>query len=388
VPTRSRRRDTPLSFLTTSLGVFFAVLISLAFVPSPARADDEGIDALNKQALEAFDGLNFDQAKTLLEQALSQGETAGLGKDPSIARTHLDLGMLLIAGFQKRDDAIDHFKAALTINPRIVAPAGLFNPEVQAAFDEAKEKVKSEQEVEKAIAQPRRKAEPEETPAAKAEPDTKEAEEEAPAENGTGFFLSLGIGSGLGITKGHLDANKDLTQNGKADNSWTGGLAGSQLGHIAVGIGYFVTPDLLLSLDGRIQVITGTTQVFSMPSCEQSPCKPPSTAIAVLAKANWYLTTGPLRPFLIGGLGGGAIREVVKPNVMVQPTGCGPGTAAMPGSSQCVDTVTGGPFLIAAGAGLSYDIGSISLLASLTANVGIPKFMLNVDATLGLGLHL
>src|SRR5450432_4636034 len=69
----------------------------------PARADDSAaarITKLNKQALDAFDNLNFDQSKSILEQAIHEGEGAGLSKDPLTARSHLNLGMLLIAGFQ------------------------------------------------------------------------------------------------------------------------------------------------------------------------------------------------------------------------------------------------------------------------------------------------
>jgi Tfp pilus assembly protein PilF len=85
------------------------VLVVCAAVRPAWGADAAAIDRLNKQALEAFDGLNFDQAKTLLEKAISDGEASGLQHDPSVARAHLDLGMLLIAGFQKRDEAIEQF---------------------------------------------------------------------------------------------------------------------------------------------------------------------------------------------------------------------------------------------------------------------------------------
>jgi hypothetical protein len=384
------RPDNSRSLPTIWRGVLLAGLM-LLFVAAPARADDEtaSIAKLNKQALDAFDSLNFDQAKTLLDQALAQGASAGLDKDPSIARTHLNLGMLLIAGFQKRDDAIDHFKTALTIQPDITAPAGLFNPEVQAAFDEAKEKVKAEQEIEKQLAdsQTRKKtdraaAEPAAT--ARAHEEETEAEDEgAAAQAGTGFFLSLGLGSGGGVAKGHLDANKDIMQNNMIDNSWSGGLAPSRLGHIAASVGYFVLPELLLSLDGRFQIVNGTSTVVNTPSCMPS-CSAPSTGIAALARASWFFSPHGLRPFLSGGLGGGTIRQVVKLNLPPgQPTMCGSS-----GTADCVDTVTGGPFLIAVGGGVFYEIGSMALIGSLTANLGVPKVMLNIDATVGVGFHL
>ncbi|HEY4185803.1 MAG TPA: tetratricopeptide repeat protein [Polyangia bacterium] len=364
-----------------ALGV--AVLLAAA----PAHADDSAsIDQLNKQALEAFDGLNFDQAKTLLEKALTDGEASGLDHDPAIARTHLDLGMLLIAGFQRRDDAIDHFKTALTIAPDISAPAGLFNPEVQAAFDDAKQQVETEKEAERKLTQQRRAP----RPAAVVRPKPKKAEEEEDdSEGGSGFFLSLGVGSGAGIAKGKLDTNTDVAQNGTGDNAWSGGLAASRLGHITLGVGYFLSKDLLLSLEGRLQIISGTTPVTGTDKCPSS-CSPPSTAFAVMAKATYFLTSGPLRPFVSGGIGAGNIREVVK--LTVTPAATDPNPVTHCGSSgndpTCVDTVTGGPLLFAAGGGLAYQLGSVDLLGGLTANIGVPNFMLNVDLTLGVGLRL
>ena len=347
-----------------------------------ARADDAAdIDDLNKQALEAFDGLNFDQAKSLLEQALTKGDLGGLDHDPAYARTHLYMGMLQIAGFQQRDDAIEHFKTALKITPDIAAPAGLFNPEVQAAFDEAKQQVEAEKAAAKKVVRPRRPVHP----VAK-EPPKKEEEEKGDEK----FFLSLGVGTGAGIGRGKLDTNTDVAKNGTGDDSWSGGLASSRLGHVTLGAGYLLSRDLMLSLEGRLQIITGTTQVTGSSACPTS-CSPPSTAFAVMAKATYYfLSPGPLRPFVQGGIGGGAIREVVK--LTVTPNAADPSAATHCGSSgiepTCVDTVTGGPLLLAAGGGVSYDLGPVDLLASLIANVGVPNFMLNVDLTLGVGMRL
>jgi len=346
-----------------------------------ARADDAAdIEDLNKKALEAFDGLNFDQAKSLLDQALTKGDLGGLDHDPSYARSHLFMGMLQIAGFQQRDDAIEHFKTALKITPDIAAPAGLFNPEVQAAFDEAKEQVEAEKAAARKAVRPRRVV----RPVAKAPP--KKEEEEKGDES---FFLSLGIGTGAGIGRGKLDTNTDVAKNGTGDDSWSGGLASSRLGHITLGAGYLLSSDLTLSLEGRLQIITGTTQVTGSAACPTS-CSPPSTAFAVMAKATYYLSPGPLRPFVQGGIGGGAIREVVK--LTVTPNPADPTQATHCGTSgtepSCVDTVTGGPLLLAAGGGVSYDLGPVDLLASLVANVGVPHFMLNVDLTLGVGMRL
>jgi hypothetical protein len=370
-----------------------AALAVLAARPARAADDAAGIDKLCKQALEAFDGLNFDQAKTLLEQAISDGEAAGLQKDPAVARAHLDLGMLFIAAFQKRDDAMEHFKAALTIQPGITAPAGLFNPEVQAAFDEAKESLEADQKEAasnraSASRRPAARRGSKTTVAVEAkqgEGGGEEEEADGAAGGGGAFYLGLGLGSGGGIARGQLDTNKDLIQNNKIDNSWSGGFATSRLGHLTLDAGYFVSRDLLVTLEGRLQFVSGTSDVTNSQGCPTT-CSAPSTGIAVLAKGTLYFAPDGLRPFIQGGLGGGTIRQVVQLNVM--PMADGTTFCGKSGKETCVDTVTGGPFLIAAGGGVAYQMGSLALIGSLVSNIGIPHFMLNFDITLGVGMRL
>jgi hypothetical protein len=199
----------------------------------------------------------------------------------------------------------------------------------------------------------------------------------------------LGVGSGAGIAKGKLDTNTDVAQVGNGSNSWSGGLAASRLGHITAGVGYFLSKDLLLSVEGRLQIISGTTPVTMTDKCPTS-CSPPSTAFAALAKATYFFSSGPFRPFITGGVGGGNIREVVKLTVTPAATDPVPTThcGASGNEPTCVDTVTGGPLLFAAGAGAAYQLGAVELLASLTSNIGVPKFMINVDLTLGVGFRL
>lgn len=348
---------------------------------------DASIKHLNKQALDAFDNLNFDQSKTLLEQALAEADSAGLAKEAVAARTHLHLGMLMIAGFQKHDEAVEQFRTALRIQPDIVPTPGLFNPEVQAVFDESKAALRAEPKPTDST--PRSKSAARRQPA-NALPDLGVTQQDARrGEDGQKFhasdiLLSIGVGSGFGTAKGHLDANNNVSHvtgtptPTKEDNSWSGGLAPSQLLHLSLGAGYFVSPDLLLGLDGRIQFITGTTSAPTGGS-------PPSTAVAVLARASWYLSRAPLRPFVSGGLGAGAIRQVVKLKTLSGDPLMDCGSKR---TEPCVDTVTGGPLFLALGGGLAYQLGSFSLLASVTANVGVPRWMLNVDAQVGLGFRL
>ena len=375
--------------LSLSLG-----LSALVGTTRPAMAQespDTEIKRLNKQALDAYDNLNFDQSKGFLEQALAQADSSGLAKDGLAARTHLNLGLVMIAGFQRHDEAVEQFKMALHIQPAITPTPGLFNPEVQAAFDEAKASVRAETRPSEAGQRARPAAakrpaaiglpdlgETVQKPAGK-KPDESDDDDEEDKIPGSGVLLSLGLGSGFGTAKGHLDANTNVTHADPlvSDNSWSG-VAASRLLHVSLGVGYYLSTNLLVGLDGRLQFITGTT---SAPNAGGSP---PTSAFAIFARANWYFSRAPVRPFVSGGLGVGAIRQVVTLNGIDgnKLMDCGDG------KEQCVDTVTGGPLFLAVGGGVAYELGSFVVLASLTANGGIPKWMLNLDAVVGVGLHL
>ncbi|MBC8133690.1 MAG: tetratricopeptide repeat protein, partial [Deltaproteobacteria bacterium] len=212
------------------------VALALALFAPPVWANDPAAAAkmtrLNRSALDAFDNLNFDQAKTLLEQALSQGETSGLQTDPVTARTHLNLGMVLIAGFQQRDQAIDHFKAALKVQPDITAATGVFNPEVQSVFDEVKAGnagLQADPEITPpppatprrapVVSAPRSGGQGEEEGEEQGEKEGEDqSEEEGEAEDEAAgaypkVLLSVALGSGFGLAKGKLDANRDLDSN-------------------------------------------------------------------------------------------------------------------------------------------------------------------------------
>jgi len=405
------------------------------------------IKSLNKQALDAFDNLNFDQAKTFLEQALATAAAAGLGRDPLAARTHLNFGMLWIAGFQKHDEGVDHFRSALKIQPDIAPPAGLFNPETQAAFDETKAAFKPEARTDgtaaakpapgrrpaapaatapppttpppsapppapapPAVASDRKPAPAATAPAAQtgrppAKPAGKpgdktsgvvefggtvpeEEEEGEPEGRRRGILVFVGLGSGFGTAKGHLEANQNVSQGAAAtsNNSWSGGVAASRLAHLAIGAGYLVAPSWLVSLDARIQLVTGTTTAppYSIAGVAYPARSAPGTAFAVFARSQWYLSPAPVRPFLSAGLGAGYIRQVVS---LKDVSGKGLTDCGSARNEQCVDTVAGGPLLFAAGGGVAYDLHSLVVLASLTANVGVPKLMLNLDVLIGLGMQ-
>jgi hypothetical protein len=391
--------------LCTSPVVLGALLASVSVLAAaaPAAAQDEAarVTKLNRQALDAFDNLNFDQAKTLLEQALSTAESGSLGEDSVTARTHLNLGMVLIAGFQKRDEAVEHFRAALKIQPDIAPARGLFNPEVQAVFDEVKAEAKAPkkppEEEKGAVAQAGEgekedEDEEEKTRAAR----RKEEEDTGDDDDDDGgslpvaspYFVGVGIGTGGGVTRGHLQTEKDVCEikgtECVATELGSGKFAFAQLS--AEG-GYFVSTSFLVSLEARLQLVSsgtlkcGDQGAGSDPGCTTSS----GVGFAALAKGTYFLTTEGLRPFLTLGIGFGTkAKQAVK---LGQLMDCAYGSDPTE-NKQCYDTVTAGPVMAVGGGGLAYELGSLVLMATAAANAAFPDLMLNMQLVLGMGFRL
>ena len=112
-------------------------------LPRPVQAEDRDsatvgkITLLNRKAVDAYQHLEFETAVKLLNEALDVSERAGLTLHPIRARTFVTLGIVTLGGFKQRDQAIKYFHKALQIQPEVRLSAGLANPEIQAAFDEA-----------------------------------------------------------------------------------------------------------------------------------------------------------------------------------------------------------------------------------------------------------
>jgi hypothetical protein len=110
-----------------------------------AEAEDSEVIAkvtnMNRKAVDEYENLNFDQAKKLLNDALDLCAHNGLEKHPVAARTHIHLGVVLLAGFKQREQAMAQFRKALEIQPDIKVTKSLANPEVQEAFDQVAESI-------------------------------------------------------------------------------------------------------------------------------------------------------------------------------------------------------------------------------------------------------
>ncbi len=165
------------------------------------------------------------------------------------------------------------------------------------------------------------------------------------------------------------------------DKLASAGFAPGQLGQIKPEIGFFVTPTTLLSIAGRLQYVTGLNGEMKCGANGTSACSPLTTAGAVLLRATFLLTDGPFRFTFGGQIGGGYVAHA---QVFPLNTRCGANQ-----STQCVDALLGGPFLIGPTTGFFYEVGdSVDLVVGVNSEIGAPKFTVNFDVDLGIAFRL
>ncbi|HVV51298.1 MAG TPA: tetratricopeptide repeat protein [Polyangia bacterium] len=191
---------------------------------------------------------------------------------------------------------------------------------------------------------------------------------EKPAEEGATWYLGLGLGGGFGWTTGTGEINP-------ADKVSPAGFAAAKLGQISPEVGYFLSPDLVLSLQLRFQLVTGTTS-FTGPGAGAAP----SYALAGLARARWLFDDDDLHPFVGGVLGGGSIRHVASfPSVPA----CGSAR-----NQTCVDSLKSGPIFVGGTAGVLYNLTpSFALTGETNALLGFTTFTFNLDINVGIAVE-
>jgi hypothetical protein len=430
------------------------------------------ITLLNRKAVDAYQHLEFETAVRLLNEALDVSERAGLTLHPIRARTYVTLGIVTLGGFKKRDEAIKYFRKALQIQPEVRLSAGLANPEIQAAFDEAiaglGNGTSDDMPPEKALVhEPVRAAptghaipitvvpdkelgasnivlryRPVTAPAFIDVPLQKDAsgtfvgaipasattdqqavyfiearrpdgsvivrrgsaadpivvalveparpaagvvttgEEPKPVAAPRSFYFALLGGSGVGTASGTGEATRNSVS--------SPGIGWTRAGQLAPEIAYFVTPQLRLGLQARLQMVTGATP-YAVPGAKQGECgsdgicSPSTGAFAGLAKAAWSFLSpeGAFQPYASLSAGYGTIRHVAKVDA---PSTCGSGATP---TGTCLDTVAGGPLLFGPGVGFQYRLGdAVGLVAEIGGLVGVPNFTVNVDLNVGVAFEL
>jgi hypothetical protein len=175
------------------------------------------------------------------------------------------------------------------------------------------------------------------------------------------FWIGLGFGTGYGYAKGNgLEVRKDLQAYYQPGSGWAG------LGHLAPEVGYQITPDVAISLEGRNQWIpqSGKFAKFTYGGAQ-----------SVMARLLFFSKQSQLRFFgsLMAG-GGQGFRFVLYPDDKLP---------------DFKDTVRGGPYLAGVGAGLNYEMShSMSLVLELNGLAGFPIFSMVADINAGVQVNL
>ena len=401
---------------------FFAAFTLAAADAAPAQAQDANPDVLNKvtklnkRALDAYQKKDYTAARGLLKEALDLCANSGLAKHPIKARTHIHLGIVLINGFKQRDAGMAHFKKALQIQPDIQLTKTVATPALQEAFEEASVGLgaggaaaddnntgggapqagnddatgggggdqaaagdDNQQPRRRAATRKKKRGDDDEDGGGavskrKGDDDDDEEDDHVGGNNAGKIFIGLTLGSGFGIASG----NADMTANHTLASA---GFAPAQLGHISPEVGYFLTSNLLLSLQGRFQYVTGlnpgptTCNVMGT----AMSCVPKTSALAGFARATYFMLEGDFHFFFGGSVGLGTIRHV---SLFETDHSCGTSS-----NTQCVDSIKSGPVLVGPNVGLSYDLNkTVALVLSLNTQLGVPRFTFNIDGNVGVGL--
>jgi hypothetical protein len=197
-----------------------------------------------------------------------------------------------------------------------------------------------------------------------------------PADTDRRFYFALLGGTGVGWASG----SGETTLNPVASS----GVGWTHSGQLAPEFGYFVTSRLMLSVQMRLQLVTGATPyhvpnpVMNECGTTEHVCDPANGAIAGLLKATLFLSdpSSSFQPYLSLSAGGGTIRNVSR---VMGPDACGSGT------QPCLDTVAGGPVLVGPGLGFRYMVSdAVGVVAGVNGLIGVPKFTATADVNLGL----
>jgi hypothetical protein len=196
-------------------------------------------------------------------------------------------------------------------------------------------------------------------------PDENADEDAAPSRR---FFFAALVGSGAGWATGNGDTNADSAVRPSA-------FALARLGHLAPEVGFWWRSWLMLSVQGRFQAVTGTTDVYA---ADGRVYHAASYAAAVFVKATWLAAgKGRVHPFFSFAAGGGTLRHVVTLNYLRD---CGADH-----QQTCVDTIAAGPIAAGPGGGIMADLGGpFAAVLQINTQVTFPAYTFNVDANLGL----
>lgn len=119
------------------------VMLGVAVAPVVAQADAKGdarkaVERASKDAMEHYDLLEYEDARRLLNQAVTDAKKAGIDKEAMMASVHLNLGIVYAAGLADNESAKLAFRAAAAINADIEIPAAYRTPDLTKLLAQAK----------------------------------------------------------------------------------------------------------------------------------------------------------------------------------------------------------------------------------------------------------
>ena len=131
---------------SNSRGVLVVAVMAALLVPAVAQAQVQEaararIKMLNTRAMDDYDGLEFDAAKKKLLEALSVARQASVSRGSELARTNINLGVVMGAGFNDRIAAVKHFTEGLRLDRSLKLDAARATPALEEMFKSASDSV-------------------------------------------------------------------------------------------------------------------------------------------------------------------------------------------------------------------------------------------------------
>ena len=117
--------------------IFVVGLTAPSFSFADAKSKKE-IETKMKEAMENYDLLEYEEARKILNQALTVAKKAKMESDPVTAKVHLRLGTVYFAGLQDAESAKLSFLNAAEIDKGIALDKAYSTPEMVKLLEEAK----------------------------------------------------------------------------------------------------------------------------------------------------------------------------------------------------------------------------------------------------------
>ncbi len=110
------------------------------FNPASAQSPEEEIVELNTEAMRAYNDLDIVKSISTLNQALQVAQQNGLA-GALVAGTHMNLGVVYIAGMNDHAQGHNHFLQALCFDPGTLLDPLLSSPDIESLFQQAQQAV-------------------------------------------------------------------------------------------------------------------------------------------------------------------------------------------------------------------------------------------------------